>query len=166
MTDTVNASVGRTMALEKTINYKGYKGSGYIIIDPQTGSGAYLIDGGANGGFAFFVGSLLGYAILMSLYAIEGGAFTAAAMAEALPLLLAVLIPTIVMFTAFITFMVATDDKNYTNSLCFLSGMGARLSVAGGVIGALVKSLFVGIIGGSIASAVSFGSAVGCFKGV
>ncbi|MBE9597410.1 hypothetical protein [Moraxella sp. K2450] len=45
-----NVAVGRTMALEKTINYKGWKGSGYIIIDPQTGSGAYLIDGGNNGG--------------------------------------------------------------------------------------------------------------------
>ena len=32
-----NVAVGRTMALEKTINYKGWKGSGYIIIDPQTG---------------------------------------------------------------------------------------------------------------------------------
>ncbi|UYZ90037.1 hypothetical protein LP114_02835 [Moraxella bovis] len=45
-----NVAVGRTVTVhEKTINYKGWKGSGYIIIDPQTGSGAYLIDGGANG---------------------------------------------------------------------------------------------------------------------
>ncbi|STZ09556.1 Uncharacterised protein [Moraxella caprae] len=36
MMDTVNASVGRTMALEKTINYKGWKGSGYIIRHCQT----------------------------------------------------------------------------------------------------------------------------------
>lgn len=47
-----NVAVGRTVTVhEKTIHYKGWKGSGYIIIDPQTGSGAYLIDGGANGGF-------------------------------------------------------------------------------------------------------------------
>ncbi len=51
-----NVAVGRTVTVhEKTINYKGWKGSGYIIIDPQTGSGAYLIDGGANGGYAFIV---------------------------------------------------------------------------------------------------------------
>lgn len=47
------------MALEKTINYKGYKGSGYIILDPQTGRGAYLIDGGANGAIAMIVSALL-----------------------------------------------------------------------------------------------------------
>ena len=159
-------SAGREVtAHEKNIRVNGWSDSGYVILDPKYGTGAYLIDGGANGGYAFFMGSLLGYAILMGLYAIEGRAFTAAAMAEALPLLLAVLIPTIVMFTAFIAFMVATDDENYTNSLCFLSGMGTGLSVAGGVIGALAKSLFVGIIGGSIASAVSYGSSVGCFKG-
>jgi transglutaminase-like putative cysteine protease len=32
------------------VNYGGFSGAGYIITDPQTGSGAYLIEGGASGG--------------------------------------------------------------------------------------------------------------------
>jgi lipase chaperone LimK len=30
---------------EKSISFNGWKGSGYIIIDPSTGSGAYMISG-------------------------------------------------------------------------------------------------------------------------
>lgn len=44
-----NVAVGHAVTVhEKTIHYKGWKGSEYIIIDPQTGSRAYLIDGGVN----------------------------------------------------------------------------------------------------------------------
>lgn len=64
----------RIMALEKTIYYKGWKGSGYIILDPQTGRGAYLIDGGNNGGMINFFGEnqnvivlLLGIAAIASV---------------------------------------------------------------------------------------------------
>ncbi|STZ09560.1 Uncharacterised protein [Moraxella caprae] len=62
-----NVAVGRTVTVhEKTINYKGWKGSGYIIIDPHTGSGAYLIDGGANG--AFIAGLGLGASFGASIF--------------------------------------------------------------------------------------------------
>ena len=50
--DAVNAE--RTVTThEKSIQYKGWHGSGYIIIDPHSGAGAYLIDGGANGSLRF-----------------------------------------------------------------------------------------------------------------
>ena len=35
---------------ERAITLNGWSGVGYIIIDPETGSGAYKISGGANGG--------------------------------------------------------------------------------------------------------------------
>ncbi|MGI9279684.1 MAG: transglutaminase domain-containing protein [Endozoicomonas sp.] len=38
-------------AHEKNIAYKGWVGAGYLIIDPDTGAGAYKISGGENGGF-------------------------------------------------------------------------------------------------------------------
>ena len=55
---------------EKNISYKGWHGSDYVILDPTTGVGAYLIGGGFNGGditlltglqkfFNFLVGEIL-----------------------------------------------------------------------------------------------------------
>ncbi len=35
---------------ERPITESGWKGAGYTLIDPTTGAGAYLIDGGSNGG--------------------------------------------------------------------------------------------------------------------
>ena len=42
---------GKTVYIhESTINYNGWKGAGYIVIDKNTGSSAYMISGGLNGG--------------------------------------------------------------------------------------------------------------------
>ena len=43
---------------ETPVNVFGWTGTGYIIIDPETGSGAYKISGGANGGFFDIIGFL------------------------------------------------------------------------------------------------------------
>lgn len=37
-------------AHETRINFNGWIGEGYILIDPSTGAGAYMISGGGNGG--------------------------------------------------------------------------------------------------------------------
>ncbi|WP_034835274.1 hypothetical protein [Endozoicomonas numazuensis] len=43
---------GKTVtAHERNITLNGWNGAGYLIIDPETGAGAYKISGGANGGF-------------------------------------------------------------------------------------------------------------------
>lgn len=48
----VNA--GKEVTVSKTeINFNGWTGCGYIIIDPNTGAGAYMISGGMNGAWAF-----------------------------------------------------------------------------------------------------------------
>ncbi len=57
MEDIHNAiRVGKTVTTHaNSISYKGWHGSGYIILDKRTGTGAYLISGGANGAmFAIF----------------------------------------------------------------------------------------------------------------
>lgn len=52
LTDVRNAifSGKEVVISESSIHYNGWSGSGYIIQDPLTGSGAYMISGGANGG--------------------------------------------------------------------------------------------------------------------
>ncbi len=48
--DALNA--GKIIAVPKrNININGWDGCGYIIIDPNTGAGAYMISGGTSGGF-------------------------------------------------------------------------------------------------------------------
>lgn len=54
--DAINA--GRTVTThEKSIQYKGWNGSGYVTLDPKYGTGAYLIGGGANGSYIDIVGN-------------------------------------------------------------------------------------------------------------
>jgi len=44
---------------EAPITVPGWQGSGYILTDPETGAGSYMIDGGKNGAFKLIVSGLL-----------------------------------------------------------------------------------------------------------
>ena len=169
-----NVAVGRTVTVhEKTIHYKGWKGSGYIIIDPNSGAGAYLIDGGANGGFAFFIGALVGYAIALALIGLAS-VYGAAALANpaALAGLIAVLLPTLVVLTAFIVIMIKTDkdNGNTKNTDCFISGMsvGFGSRSAAGLIDIAMKEkgmqkIISEILGGLFGFSTGTWPSRGCF---
>jgi hypothetical protein len=63
----VNA--GKEVTVSKTnITFNGWTGCGYIIVDPLTGAGAYMIAGGMNGAIVY-VAWLLGLFILITLAA-------------------------------------------------------------------------------------------------
>jgi hypothetical protein len=53
-------------AHEQSINFNGWVGEGYIIVDPTTGAGAYKIAGGGNGGLLAF----LGFALLFAIFTV------------------------------------------------------------------------------------------------
>jgi transglutaminase-like putative cysteine protease len=57
MTDIQNAvNAGKVVTAPKTnITFNGWTGCGYIITDPTTGAGAYMISGGANGVWLFLL---------------------------------------------------------------------------------------------------------------
>jgi hypothetical protein len=72
-TDIRNAvNAGKEVTVSKTnITYNGWTGCGYIIIDPDTGSGAYMISGGMSGGWMLVVGTFLlvlsGFFLLLTI---------------------------------------------------------------------------------------------------
>src|SRR5690554_1412951 len=52
---------------EKFVNFHGKSAAGYIILDPETGSGAYMISSGENGGDIFgFIADLISSISLLS----------------------------------------------------------------------------------------------------
>ena len=53
---------------ERPIADNGFIGSGYTIIDPNTGAGAWKVSGGASGGFVVYILSII---ILMVLATIQ-----------------------------------------------------------------------------------------------
>ena len=52
---------------ERGINAHGWSGTGYSIVDPETGVGSYLIEGKGNG--SYFLGLYLGLAIVSFIMA-------------------------------------------------------------------------------------------------
>ncbi len=85
---------------EKPVELQGWVGAGYIALDPETGAGAYLIEGGANGAtlggkiasylLGVVYGGLMGLLAIYMLHAIVGVVASGAAvtLAAALPALL------------------------------------------------------------------------------
>ncbi|ELA09183.1 hypothetical protein MOMA_02210 [Moraxella macacae 0408225] len=58
MTDVRNAiNAGKEVTISQTqVHAFGWHGTGYIVLDPTTGTGVYLIGGGVDGGFLNFFG--------------------------------------------------------------------------------------------------------------
>jgi hypothetical protein len=68
---------------ESAISAHGWSGYGYIILDPETGVGAHLIDGGGSGGVAYEMGLAVGAMILATLTASQFPLTASAAMIAA-----------------------------------------------------------------------------------
>jgi hypothetical protein len=81
------------MVHEKAINANGWTGYGYIIMDPDTGAGSYLIEGGSHGAIMIAVGlamMILGVMELLTITALSLAAGPGAPAAIAVALLLGV----------------------------------------------------------------------------
>ena len=120
----VNA--GKIVTVQKTdVTYNGWTGCGYIIIDPNTGAGAYMISGGANGGgFMYVFWSVMWVLAWVAL--ITSLTVLAAVAVAFLPEIIAALGS--VYLTASITTAIFIESKPFLNSLFTTINLWAQYS--------------------------------------
>ena len=133
-------------AHERPVNFFGSQSSGYIVLDPYSGAGAYLIEGGENG--SYLAGLLLGMAI-----AVAGVMALSFSGGLALPLLLSVLVHAGIFQLLDIFLSGATFDRE-----CFFAGLLAGLTPLGLILMPLFGSLQAAI--GSILAILGYGNVV------
>ena len=73
---------------ESPVSYGGFHGAGYFLEDTETGGGAYLIEGGANGSYLDTYAETTGDRVFAGLFAISVLAIFATSAATTLPFLL------------------------------------------------------------------------------
>ena len=118
---------------EKPISAHGFTGYGYTITDPETGAGAYLIEGKGNGaywkGFAAGRDAAIALAgILITIGTGPVGVFLAGLIAA---VILASLAPVIM----------AVKNMNADERACFFSGFGTGFALAGLLAGFVMMGL-------------------------
>ena len=126
-TDIQNAiNSGKIVTVSKAnINYNGWNGCGYIIINQETGAGGYMISGGLSGGILFvvaFVAVGLLIAILAPAIAI-GIMLMIAALAEAIAAIITIiseLLVYVVEFSLFagVTVQMFIKSRPYLDWIC------------------------------------------------
>ena len=101
-----------------TVSIPGWSGAGYMVLNPNSGSGAYLISGGANGGWlAIALSALL---IVIALFPAVAAFFT--------PL-------------GVFTFTLVVVILTFANILDSLDGCGGDIGVGAALIGAIIAAI-------------------------
>ncbi len=152
MSDMNNALNAGKIVITHTdaVSVPGWTGSGYLILDPNIGDGAYKIGGGQSGSFYF--GSVLGAAIadllvFATIFLFMGQAEVAAIVAYQLLALLAV---TLVAYT-----LIKSYSSDPIAPGCFLGGLVSGFSYAFGW--ASIAGYPLGVAG-AIATGALFGA--------
>ncbi|MBJ9738950.1 transglutaminase domain-containing protein [Acinetobacter oleivorans] len=128
MTDISNAvASGKIVITSQTkVNLGSWSGSGYIITDPNTGSGAYMISGGLNGGalLPLLSGAFAGIAAA-AIFGMAIPIFISAGMVLAL---LAFFIGILILTAAILYNLSVYDDEQES---CFWQSFGLAQAIAG-----------------------------------
>ena len=142
MTDIRNGvNAGKTVTVHGSqITLNGWSGTGYTILDPESGDGAYMIGGGLDGGVTNF---LLGFGVggYLGIFGfVAANIFTV----PAIPFLaLAMIFLLTVAFTIALVIALYSFESNQNMRFeadCFLSGFLGGLEI---VLGAALLKLFV-----------------------
>ena len=135
---------------ERAINAHGFSGYGYIITDPDTGGGAYLIEGKGNGGILILVGLVVMLVALVGFLAV-GAAGVGLLMASGG---LAWFVLFSLTFVIGLSLVIAGLSLALENQrLC-----NFFLNIATGVIGGILGLMGVGSAGGMAVVGAIFGA--------
>ena len=135
---------------ERGINAHGFSGYGYIITDPDTGGGAYLIEGKGNGGILILVGLVVMLVALVGFLAV-GAAGVGLLMASGG---LAWFVLFSLTFVIGLSLVIAGLSLALENQrLC-----NFFLNIATGVIGGILGLMGVGSAGGMAVVGAIFGA--------
>ena len=135
-------------AHERPVNFFGSQSSGYIVLDPYSGAGAYLIEGGENGGYLKQAGG--GGVIAAAITALVFNGLPAAAAAAVTASLALLMVGAMLLLTAYVKLQqgeVIAAEILCNTGVVFLT---AALTFLPGVTSKLVQ-LFISLFGGAAA---------------
>jgi len=160
----VNAGKEVTVS-QREIDFKGRMVAGYLIIDPQTGAGAYMISGGSNGAYAIAQQIILH--LIWAVVIFFSIAFTIAAGSSGIPFAVSALVA---IFMTILSTMLSrltnwalglknntliqtliNQGTSFMSSLIMGAGIGAIISGAAAMgvpvaVGAVGASILIGTI--------------------
>ncbi|QOC23511.1 hypothetical protein IC757_05050 [Wenzhouxiangella sp. AB-CW3] len=128
---------------EAPITVPGWRGSGYILTDPDTGAGSYMIDGGKNGGFlAMLTGMAQGTALAAMIIAVFAAIpFGLFAVIGILILILGTLLPVLLIVMSYADQVFDSDAQQECVNVGRLIGLAIASVIAafktGGITGGL-----------------------------
>ena len=111
---------------EKAISAHGWSGQGYIIVDPETGAGAYLIEGRGNGGILYF---FMGMLIPLAMYEIFNLLVLAFSAGFTVTPIIAVAISALTVFVITLNILTIFNYGSPHQISCFFTGFFAMLSI-------------------------------------
>lgn len=127
---------------DKDINIGGWIGSGYLILDPDTGAGAYKIAGGANGGYLVAQGgmALFGLIQLVNILARIGPLLGLALVSGPVGAALMLLVGIVTLIGALMADnpYTATDVSRHLTVITTLAAIGSMLAIVAPILFVLV----------------------------
>lgn len=132
---------------ESAINAHGWSGYGYIIIDPDTGAGAYLIEGRGNGGVFLAIGSVYGFALGYTIAGLDASIASKAGAAFIAPMAAALALELASIAVIWQAYGLLYGDLSQS---CFVVGIGMGMSTAGVTVAILGKLSGESLPGGTV----------------
>jgi hypothetical protein len=129
---------------ESAINAHGWSGHGYIILDPETGVGAHLIDGGGNGAVLEYVkNNSINLMIIAMFLSIAGGAFKG--WFSGILIAISIVISILLLYNSYLAALEEAECEKARDCMLPVLVAGAIIEIALGALG-MITSGTAGIV--------------------